>query len=169
MNELSLTAPTALAAKLEAERYGIEAGSDDPASVYGRIADVLSLELDEPAASPPEAGRRPRQRRSMSRSVWAALASIERLRALVRRRGACQDSGVEFFPDEDELPEDVYERACDLALSVCDGCPVRVECLELALRTDERFGIWGGMTADDRALEAARRANRLRLSEREAS
>ena len=29
---------------------------------------------------------------------------------------------------------------------VCAGCPVRVECLDFAVRTKEPHGIWGGKT-----------------------
>lgn len=37
------------------------------------------------------------------------------------------------------------------AKKVCIDCPVREMCLELALKNDERFGIWGGLTRDERA------------------
>jgi WhiB family transcriptional regulator, redox-sensing transcriptional regulator len=33
---------------------------------------------------------------------------------------------------------------------VCAGCPVRAACLEHALRTRERFGVWGGLTEEER-------------------
>ena len=36
------------------------------------------------------------------------------------------------------------------ALATCFGCPVRLPCLEAAVRGGESFGIWGGTTADDR-------------------
>ena len=32
------------------------------------------------------------------------------------------------------------------------GCPVRDECLEHAIRVDERYGIWGGLNQDERRL-----------------
>ncbi len=34
--------------------------------------------------------------------------------------------------------------------SICAECPVRTACLEIALRTDEPHGIWGGMTPAER-------------------
>lgn len=34
---------------------------------------------------------------------------------------------------------------------VCDGCPVRVECLDYALTANEREGVWGGLTPRERA------------------
>lgn len=33
---------------------------------------------------------------------------------------------------------------------VCYDCEVRVQCLDYALEKDERFGIWGGLSAKDR-------------------
>lgn len=32
------------------------------------------------------------------------------------------------------------------AKGVCVGCEVKAECLEYALASDERFGIWGGLS-----------------------
>lgn len=43
------------------------------------------------------------------------------------------------------------------ALLVCAACPVREDCLEHALETEERHGIWGGMTETERARELRRR------------
>jgi WhiB family redox-sensing transcriptional regulator len=37
------------------------------------------------------------------------------------------------------------------ALEVCNGCPVRVECLQAALADPRTAGIWGGTTETDRA------------------
>ena len=45
------------------------------------------------------------------------------------------------------------------AKQVCAGCEVRDECLEYALRNDERFGIWGGLSERERrALKRQRGA-----------
>lgn len=54
--------------------------------------------------------------------------------------------------------------AADLAIviaakAVCAACPVRAECLAEALDRGETEGIWGGLTAEERAqLLAGRRA-----------
>lgn len=37
-----------------------------------------------------------------------------------------------------------------LAIDICNECEVRLECLEWALTNNEKYGIWGGMTAKDR-------------------
>ncbi len=56
---------------------------------------------------------------------------------------ACRglDSSM-FFPGHDGDAEP--------ALRVCAGCPVRDECLEFALETRQRYGIWGGTTERQR-------------------
>jgi len=36
------------------------------------------------------------------------------------------------------------------AKKICTSCEVRSECLEYALKNDERFGIWGGLSERER-------------------
>lgn len=43
------------------------------------------------------------------------------------------------------------------AKRVCEGCEVRVECLDYALKNDERFGIWGGYSERERRRMKPRR------------
>ena len=38
----------------------------------------------------------------------------------------------------------------DHAKSICADCPARVPCLEYALRTGQEFGVWGGLTTQER-------------------
>ena len=47
----------------------------------------------------------------------------------------------------------------DAAKTICEACPVRAECLDYALRTNQQFGIWGGLTEQARG--------RLRLTDPE--
>lgn len=35
-------------------------------------------------------------------------------------------------------------------LKICEDCPVRSQCLQVALDNDERFGIWGGLSPRQR-------------------
>jgi WhiB family transcriptional regulator, redox-sensing transcriptional regulator len=37
-----------------------------------------------------------------------------------------------------------------MAKRICIGCPVRQECLDYALASNQRFGIWGGLTEEER-------------------
>jgi WhiB family redox-sensing transcriptional regulator len=38
------------------------------------------------------------------------------------------------------------------AKAVCAACPVRNNCLEHALAVEERYGVWGGLSTDERRL-----------------
>lgn len=52
------------------------------------------------------------------------------------------------------------------AKAVCRACAVREECLEYALATCQKFGIWGGMSERERRrLRAARRLGEQRQQE----
>ncbi len=48
-------------------------------------------------------------------------------------------------------------RPATAAKAICAGCSVRAECLDFALASRERFGVWGGMTEKERRVEARRR------------
>jgi WhiB family redox-sensing transcriptional regulator len=47
-----------------------------------------------------------------------------------------------FFPEKGGSTRD--------AKKVCANCEVRAECLDYALSSDERFGIWGGLSERER-------------------
>lgn len=68
---------------------------------------------------------------------------------------ACREIPVEmFFPPA--------EQESEVAKAVCANCTVRQPCLEFALSEAERFGIWGGLTSQERrSLAAKRRKARL--------
>ncbi|HUR23551.1 MAG TPA: WhiB family transcriptional regulator [Acidimicrobiales bacterium] len=60
-----------------------------------------------------------------------------------RQHGACK--GVDpdiFYPVTDEEAEP--------AKSICATCPVREPCLEFAVASRERDGVWGGATERER-------------------
>jgi WhiB family redox-sensing transcriptional regulator len=61
-----------------------------------------------------------------------------------RVQAACGgvDSAL-FFPEADDDPG--LE-----AKAVCAACPVRVACLDHALRNGEKAGVWGGTTERER-------------------
>ncbi|MFH1104600.1 MAG: WhiB family transcriptional regulator [Actinomycetota bacterium] len=61
---------------------------------------------------------------------WAAFAS-------------CRSADPElFFSPRDD--------ATDEAIRICRGCPVVAECLEWALESRVRYGIWGATTERER-------------------
>lgn len=66
---------------------------------------------------------------------------------------ACKMLPLEmFFPPA--------EQEAESAKAICTGCTVREPCLEAALAAGERFGIWGGLTSDERQTIASRRRAR---------
>jgi len=59
------------------------------------------------------------------------------------QQGACRGLDPEiFYPSSDEEAE--------VAKTVCMGCSVRHACLEHALGSRERDGVWGGCTEKER-------------------
>jgi Transcription factor WhiB len=60
-----------------------------------------------------------------------------------RRSAACLDRDPAlWFPDQGDQGIE--------AKRICEGCPVRVACLDHAVRSNEQHGIWGGLAIDDR-------------------
>ncbi|MEM1333560.1 MAG: WhiB family transcriptional regulator [Actinomycetota bacterium] len=60
------------------------------------------------------------------------------------------DNGSLFYPPlsgERKKAKIIRERR---AKNLCAHCPVQADCLSHALRNDERYGIWGGMTDAER-------------------
>ncbi|TVR27101.1 MAG: WhiB family transcriptional regulator [Ilumatobacter sp.] len=64
---------------------------------------------------------------------------------------ACRgELAAAFYPPlRPESKSERVERERE-AKSVCRSCPVRTECLDHAVRHDERYGIWGGLTDVER-------------------
>lgn len=76
-------------------------------------------------------------------SLWHAPASLLVDEEPWMAFGRCAETDPEsFFP----------EKGCSArpAKKVCAGCPVTAQCLDYALRTDQRFGIWGGLSERER-------------------
>ena len=61
-----------------------------------------------------------------------------------------QHSSNLFFPPATFEKKEDREKREVKAKSVCNGCPVRFECLEEAYEISEPFGVWGGMNAVER-------------------
>jgi WhiB family redox-sensing transcriptional regulator len=72
---------------------------------------------------------------------------------LMVERGACSVSGLspdDWYPVS--APAEAARREAAGAIAVCAGCPVREECLELALRNWAvgQHGVWGGTVPAER-------------------
>jgi WhiB family redox-sensing transcriptional regulator len=60
-----------------------------------------------------------------------------------RDDAACQYTDPEaFFPEKGE--------SVAMAKRVCSRCPVRTPCLDYALETRQRHGVWGGLSEPER-------------------
>jgi WhiB family redox-sensing transcriptional regulator len=71
-----------------------------------------------------------------------------------QQSGSCRIPGaaVDFYPPM-HLERKHERRAREhRAKQVCATCPVRQRCLDHAIATDERYGIWGGLDQDERRL-----------------
>lgn len=84
-----------------------------------------------------------------------------RVPSALREQGACDGTIVDHYD----------EASFELAKAVCSGCLVRATCLGYAMAHEE-FGVWGGLTPDERdairgsklpyTFEQRREAERLR-------
>jgi WhiB family redox-sensing transcriptional regulator len=62
-----------------------------------------------------------------------------------RAKGSCRGSDpMVFYPPSDD------DALAARAKEICAGCPVRKPCLEFALSTREKHGVWGGLTERER-------------------
>lgn len=65
------------------------------------------------------------------------------------QRGACKGETESFFSYEDEIVAQ--------ARAICENCPVREECLQMALAEPNLYGVWGGTTQAERRRLRRRR------------
>jgi WhiB family redox-sensing transcriptional regulator len=56
---------------------------------------------------------------------------------------ACKDVDTDLFFSE-------LKSKVEKEKAICNSCPVKSECLEFALKDGIEFGIFGGVTADER-------------------
>jgi WhiB family transcriptional regulator, redox-sensing transcriptional regulator len=71
---------------------------------------------------------------------------IDLLRPRWMRNAACRGQGFHPWFPSDEIGEEA-----DAARLICAGCRVRPECLDYALVAGIRHGLWGGLSARERA------------------
>lgn len=85
-----------------------------------------------------------------------------------RAKAACLNKDPElFFPTGST---GVSRKTLEAAKDVCRTCDVIDECLRFALETDQEYGVWGGLSEDERralkrrAMRAHRAQEKLRMS-----
>lgn len=79
-------------------------------------------------------------------------------------KAACRDVPTAvFYPEPKKGPggPDLYREA----KAICDGCPVKQACLDHALDNDERWGVWGGLSPNQRDAIMRQRKTRVRVAE----
>jgi WhiB family transcriptional regulator, redox-sensing transcriptional regulator len=77
---------------------------------------------------------------------------------------ACrQYDNVVFFGEEGESELEKQGREAR-AKSICRTCPVQEPCLEFAMESNQKYGIWGGLSDKERASLKRRRARARRAS-----
>lgn len=78
------------------------------------------------------------------------------IKAPWRRQAACRTEDPDLsFPAQGDMTTVAEAKA------VCARCPVRRPCLDFAIASNERSGIWGGLSRKDR--------NRIRNRRRDAA
>jgi WhiB family redox-sensing transcriptional regulator len=70
--------------------------------------------------------------------------------------GACVDADPEsFFLEPNMRGKEKRTREVN-AKTICNTCPVKQQCLDHALKVPEVYGVWGGMTEEERHVLAKR-------------
>lgn len=59
----------------------------------------------------------------------------------------CQNFPDLFFPDQKGIGQ---AQDIECAKELCKACPLLEECRNYAIEAKEQYGIWGGLTADER-------------------
>ena len=71
--------------------------------------------------------------------------------------GACRETGSESFYHPDGERGAARRLRDAAAKEICAACPVIAACREHALAIREPFGVWGGLTEDERQVVLAER------------
>lgn len=107
---------------------------------------------------------RPRRRRWRPVAKHPAAAAND---GLWKLRAVCRGHDPElWFPGKRGVRPMTRKQQMELARrraarqaqakAICMECPVRAECLEWAKDNDEREGIWGGLTPQERGVQPLR-------------
>ena len=79
------------------------------------------------------------------------------------RQAACLSVDPELFFPNGSTGD--HARQAAAAKRICMSCPVRVACLEFALESRQDFGVWGGLTEEERrSLRRSRQRRARRLA-----
>lgn len=142
---------TALLAEFDLDESGA------PSAIQGGMGDVVNLLPERSGESPvpvaplevsPNRDREARrEKKNAAAKSWIGMPTLfgvaDEGELAWQSESLCAQTDPEaFFPEKGGSTRD--------AKKVCAQCTVRQECLEYALKNDERFGIWGGMSERER-------------------
>lgn len=70
---------------------------------------------------------------------------------LIRQSGGvpCEKLPHAFYP-EDIIDPELRQASTKMAKALCQSCPIVEACFTYALETNQRHGIWGATTPDER-------------------
>ena len=95
-------------------------------------------------------------------SIPASILALAHADYNWRRQAICRDTDPALF-----FPVGTTGYALvqiDRAKQVCGECPVKVDCLDYALETNQDAGIWGGTSEEERRGLRRRLAGRTRTA-----
>ncbi len=75
-------------------------------------------------------------------------------------QGACRDADENLFFHPEGERGAARRRRAEAAKAICASCPVLNECREQSLAVREPYGVWGGLSEDERTAVLAERAGR---------
>ena len=78
-----------------------------------------------------------------------------------RKEAACRDFPTDLFFPIGHGPRATAQAT--QAKRICSECPVRHDCLDYALATNVQFGVFGGLSEDERRRARRTRAHQARL------
>ncbi|MDY5584264.1 MAG: WhiB family transcriptional regulator [Arcanobacterium sp.] len=72
-------------------------------------------------------------------------------------QGACNSLDPEYFFHPEGERGGPRRRRIERAKRICQTCPVLEQCREYALSHHEPYGVWGGLSEEERSLILAQR------------
>ena len=117
--------------------------------VSGQLNRVMGCSANRPASISPDIDVAEERSRHRGRHPAAARTPTHLL-GLAAQRRLPRHGKHHVLPPTGRAGHE-RETRINNAKAVCRTCPVRTECLEHALKIPEPYGIWGGLSEDERA------------------
>lgn len=76
--------------------------------------------------------------------------------------GACRDADQDLFFHPEGERGSARRRRAEAAKAICATCPVIKACREQSLTVREPYGVWGGLSEDERTAVLAQRSRATR-------